>query len=183
MQERLRTAVCDLLLRISKLFPDRKQQIVFLINNCDMVLTIFGEASEDPAAAGLDRSATAKFFSEQLQQQVDQFVEETLLRQFSHMIEFVKRAEAAQKEGATSGDVAPVIRDFSDKWKGAIEQIHTQVLVCFTNQHRAMDILQRTLSQLLIYYNRLTALPGAAGSSSVISNATFMAELKRVLKT
>lgn len=157
--DRLRAAVCDLLLRLSKLFPDRRQQITFLINNCDLVLTILSDAvAEDPAAAGVDRTPTASFFQEQLQQQVDQFVEEELYGHFRPLIDFVKKAEVEYKRVEGSGlmgalpgfgseEAGPIMRDFAAKWKGALEQIHKDVVGFFVNQQRAMDILQRTLSQ------------------------------------
>ena len=170
--ERLRTAVCDLLLRLSKLFPERRAQVVFLINNCDLVLQIFAEAgADDAAAAGLERTATATFFGEQLAQQVDQFVEEALLAQFRPMIDFVKRAETALKQAESAGvgsgalpgfgahEAEPVMREFAAKWKAAIEQIHAGVVASFTNSQRAMDILQRTLSQARLLLGRFISPP------------------------
>lgn len=38
--ERLRMAVDDLLIKLAKLFPKTKLQIVFLINNYDMTISI-----------------------------------------------------------------------------------------------------------------------------------------------
>lgn len=199
--DRLRGAVCDLLLRLSKLFPERRQQITFLVNNCDLVLTTLSDAvSDDPACAGVDRTPTATFFQEQLQQQVDQFVEEELYLQFRHLIDFVKKAEVEYKRMEGSGllgalpgfgseEAAPIMREFAAKWKGALEQIHKDVVAFFSNQQRAMDILQRTLSQLLIYYMRLAGpegillqrcgAPGAALCKDAISNAQMMLEIKR----
>jgi uncharacterized membrane protein len=42
--ERLRSAVCHLMLRVAHLYPATKQHIMFLINNYDMVLTVLKEA-------------------------------------------------------------------------------------------------------------------------------------------
>ena len=203
--DRLRAAVCDLLLRLSKLFPQRKSQVVFLVNNCDLVLSVFAEAAAtDSALAGLERSASATFFTEQLQTQVDAFVEEELAGQFKALIEFVKKAEVAYKEvegmgvvGALPGfgaeEASPLLRDFAARWQAAIEAIHKNVLELFTNGQRAMDILQRTLSQLLIYYMRLAGPEGilqqrcgAAGAAlckEAVSSQNLMLAIKRVARS
>ncbi|KAG2714013.1 hypothetical protein I3843_03G011500 [Carya illinoinensis] len=45
--ERLRMAVDDLLIKLAKVFPKTKLQIVFLINNYDMTISVLKEASPD----------------------------------------------------------------------------------------------------------------------------------------
>jgi hypothetical protein len=81
-----------------------------------------------------------------------------------------------------------LMRDFAERWKGAIEQMHRDVITHFSNLQRGMDILQRTLSQLLIYYTRFTgpdgvlARMGPAGHAlckDAVTNPAFIYEIKR----
>ncbi len=155
--------MCDLLARLAKLLGQRKGQLVFLINNYEMVVTVLRDAAADaadPGCAGADRSPTALFFQEQLGSQLQMFVEEELADQFNPLLSFVKRAEAAYKraeaEGAARGvlpqfgpeDAEPVLRDFSMRWKMSIDEIHRSIVASFGSSQRSLDILQRTLSQV-----------------------------------
>ncbi|KAJ0024935.1 hypothetical protein Pint_06981 [Pistacia integerrima] len=45
--ERLRMAVDELLMKLAKMFPRPKLQIVFLINNYDMTMAVLKEASPE----------------------------------------------------------------------------------------------------------------------------------------
>jgi hypothetical protein len=154
--------VCGLVAKMAKLVAQRKKQLVFLINNYEMVLTVLREAAadaDDPGYAGADRCATAMFFNEQLGAQLHQLVEEELADQFNPLVTFVKRAEAAYKQAEAQGapravlpqfgaeDAEPVLRDFSMSWKMSIDEIHRSIVASFGNSQRALDILQRTLSQ------------------------------------
>jgi hypothetical protein len=80
------------------------------------------------------------------------------------------------------------MRDFAERWKGAIERIHAEVIKNFGNLQRGMDVLQRTLSQLLVYYTRFTGPDGvlakmgpdgAALCKDAVTNPAFMYEIKR----
>ena len=171
----------------------------------------------------LDNSATYRFFDEQLTAASHVFVEEELADHFGPLIDFVRKAESAQKSAAEGGGGAAaagaagaagasgaggaggadgtggglytpeaasvLMRDFAERWKGAIEQMHRDVISDhFSNLQRGMDILQRTLSQLLIYYTRLTGPEGvlarmgpqgAALCKDAVSNPSFIYEIKR----
>jgi len=81
-----------------------------------------------------------------------------------------------------------LMRDFAERWKGAIEQMHRDVITHFSNLQRGMDILQRTLSQLFIYYTRFTGPEGvlarmgpdgAALCKGAVTNPAFIYEIKR----
>jgi hypothetical protein len=154
--------VCDLLVRVAKLIGQRKGQLVFLINNFEMILAVLREAAadaDDPGAAGADRGAAAQFFGEQLGAKLHLLVEEELADQFNPLVTFVKRAETAYKRAEAEGaprallpqfgpeDAEPVLRDFSMSWKTSIEEIHRSIVASFGNSQRSLDILQRTLSQ------------------------------------
>jgi len=200
--ERLRLAACELLGRMAKLVTSRRSRLVFLINNYELVLSVLREAAADPAdpgCAGADRAPTAQHFSELLAAQLHLFVEEELLDQFNPLITFVKRAEEAYKH-ASGGeplpqfgaeDAEPVLRDFGAHWRMSIEEIHRSISASFGTSQRALDILQRTLSQLLLFYTRLTGPEGvlmthcgpagAALCRSAVPTSTMLAEVKRMV--
>ena len=163
VQERLRGSLCDLLARMAKLITQRKSQFVFLINNFEAILAVLrdtGARSDESAFVGAERSATAQFFTEQLNAQLHLFVDEELADQFNPLVTFVKRAEAAYKRAEAEGapratlpqfgaeDAEPVLRDFGMRWKMSIEEIHRSIVASFGTSQRALDILQRTLSQV-----------------------------------
>ncbi|KAK3284173.1 hypothetical protein CYMTET_8164, partial [Cymbomonas tetramitiformis] len=200
--ERLRGAACQLLLRLSALYVDSRKQLLFLINNYDMVLTVLKEAGLG-SEGGMDRTNTYSHFEELLSAQTYMFVEEELASHFRPLIQFVKKAEAVQQQQqqgrgeagealtVSIGEARALVRDFADRWKLTIEQMHKDAITNFGNLQRGMEILQRTLSQLLIYYTRLTGSEGvlmkcgpegAALCKEAISHPAFIYEIKNKLK-
>jgi hypothetical protein len=70
--ERLRVAVDDLLVKLSRMFRQQKQQTIFLINNYDLVLSVLKEA-------GTDGGKTQQQFEELLKSSSTVFVVSTTL--------------------------------------------------------------------------------------------------------
>lgn len=205
--ERLRAVVCDLLARISKLLGHRKRQMVFLINNFEVVVTALRDASRsgDPGCEGADRTPLFTYFSDGLARQTHLFVEEELADQFNPLMAFVQAAEAAYKALDAAGqpraplpqfrpeDAEPLLRDFRVRWKTSLEEIHRSIGSVFGPGQRSLDILQRTLSQLLLFYTRLTGPEGvlmtycgAAGAAlcrDAVPTSALLAHIKVVIKT
>lgn len=206
--ERARAAVVELLERLADKFaPNRKRRTVFLVNNYDCACSVLREVravgqNEDAAegTSSVDGGATRKFFEEGLAAHCDAFVEEELAGRFGKLIDFTRRAEAARREDEETATTSPgdedlnpttgamLMRDFAERWKGAIETMHKDVIGNFGNLHRGMDVLQRALSQLLIYYTRFCGPEGvlarmgpegAALCKDAISNPAFIYEIKR----
>ena len=206
--ERARAAVVELLERLADKFaPNRKRRTVFLVNNYDCACSVLrevravgqnGDAAE--GTSSVDGGATRKFFEEGLAAHCDAFVEEELAGRFGKLIDFTRRAEAARREDEETATTSPgdedlnpttgamLMRDFAERWKGAIETMHKDVIGNFGNLHRGMDVLQRALSQLLIYYTRFCGPEGvlarmgpegAALCKDAISNPAFIYEIKR----
>ena len=76
--------------------------LVFLVNNCDLVLTVFHERH-------LPRAATVAF-EDLLRHQVALFVENQLMRHYPDLVQFVQVAEplvAGIEEGARAQQVLP----------------------------------------------------------------------------
>ncbi|KAL8137226.1 hypothetical protein V2J09_003227 [Rumex salicifolius] len=151
--ERLRMAIDDLLNKLARQFQKPKLQTVFLINNYDMTISILKEA-------GADGGKIQMHFEEMLKTNTSIYVEELLLEHFSDLIKFVKTRAAEDLGGSdkaiTVTEVEPLVKDFDSRWKSAIELMHKDVITSFSNFLCGMEILRTALTQLLLYYTRLS---------------------------
>ncbi|KAJ0085292.1 hypothetical protein Patl1_06955 [Pistacia atlantica] len=152
--EQLRMAVDELLMKLAKMFPRPKLQTVFLINNYDMTITVLKEASPEGGKIQFH-------FQELLKSSTALFVEELLLEHFSDLIKFVKTRASEDPSSSsdkpiTVAEVEPLVKDFASRWKAAIELMHKDVITSFSNFLCGMEILRAALTQLLLYYTRLS---------------------------
>ncbi|XP_043725105.1 vacuolar protein sorting-associated protein 52 A-like isoform X1 [Telopea speciosissima] len=184
--ERLRMAVDDLLIKLAKMFPKPKLQTIFLINNYDMTIAVLKEA-------GLEGGKTQLHFEELLKSNTAIFVEELLLEHFGDLIKFVKtRASedlsSTSEKPITVPDVEPLVKDFASRWKAAIELMHKDVITSFSNFLCGMEILRAALTQLLLYYTRLTdcikhIVGGSTLNKDLVSISSIMYEIRKYSRT
>lgn len=183
--ERLRMAIDDLLVKLSKVFPKPKSQTVFLINNYDMTIAVLKEASPDGGKIQFH-------FEELLKNNTAIYVEEILLEHFGNFIKFVKTRASEDVSGSerpiTVAEVEPLVKDFGSRWKAAIELMHNDVITSFSNFLCGMEILRAALTQLLLYYTRLTdCIKNIAGGSSLnkdlVSISSIMYEIRKYSRT
>lgn len=185
--ERLRMAVDDLLVKLAKMFPKQKLQTVFLINNYDMTISVLKEA-------GPEGGKIQQHFEDLLKNNTSIFVEELLLEHFSDLIKFVKtRASEDPRSGSErppvmASEVEPIVKDFASRWKSAIELMHNDVITSFSNFLCGMDILRAALTQLLLYYTRLSdsmkrISGGTALNKDLVSISSIMYEVKKFSRT
>ncbi|KAJ7547393.1 hypothetical protein O6H91_08G084000 [Diphasiastrum complanatum] len=178
--ERLRVAADDLLVKLARMFRKQKQQTIFLINNYDM-------------EASTDGGKTQQQFEELLKSSSTVFVEELLREHFLPLISFVK-TRAGEDAGSSSAqpitveEVEPLGKDFANRWKEAIELMHKDVITSFSNFVCGMEILRAALTQLLLYYTRLSdCLKRVGGGTSlgkdVVSISSIMYEIKKYSRT
>eukprot|EP00898_Chlorokybus_atmophyticus_P000548 jgi/Chlat1/1494/Chrsp12S02039 len=95
--DRLRLAMDDLLLKMSLIFPVRKNQIIFLINNYDVILSVFKASSQYLIIEAGDAGGFGphqRHLDELVRSYTNLFVEEQLGELFGPLVAFVKRAEA-----------------------------------------------------------------------------------------
>eukprot|EP00877_Chromochloris_zofingiensis_P003974 jgi/Chrzof1/13578/Cz08g03010.t1 len=224
MLERLWAAMFDLLLRMSNMFKDRRQGIIFLILNYNYIKHTLraadtsataqnkrsssgggavGDArpSSPTAAGGLGTSgATAmKECEDQLASCMGLYVEDQLSQHFKDLVEFVKKAEQTQKrlavaEGAPipglgPREASPVLRDFSVRWKQAVDTMHKEVARQFPEATCGREVLQASMTQLLLYYTRMLELlkkqgpDGMALTREAVNIPAIMYEIKRITKS
>ncbi|MCO5563351.1 hypothetical protein L7F22_016992 [Adiantum nelumboides] len=184
--DRLRFAVDDLLIKLARCFKHQKQQTVFLINNYDMVLSVFKEA-------GIEDGKTQQQFEELLKSSQTVFLEALLLEHFQQLIVFVK-TRTGEDSTSTSGqpikveEVEPLVKDFAERWRGAIKLMHDDVIKSFSNFLCGMEILRLTLTQLLLYYTRFSEAirkieGGAVLNINLVSMTSIMYEIKNYSRT
>lgn len=246
MLDRMWAAIFDMLLRMSNMFKDRRQGIIFLILNYNYTMKVFRSADHQqeqqrqeqqqqqlqqqsqsaggggggaaggaalstqqrspgsPTSAGGNlgkAGATAiRECQDQLSNCTGLYVEDQLSVQFKDLAEFVKKAEQTQKrlavpEGAQipgfgPPQAAPVLRDFAARWTQAIELMNREVLKHFANDSVCgRDVLQASMTQLLLYYTRFLELlkkqgpEGLTLARDAVNIPSIMYEIKRITKT
>ncbi|XP_071703715.1 vacuolar protein sorting-associated protein 52 A-like [Rutidosis leptorrhynchoides] len=185
--ERLKMAIDDLLIKLAKMFTKPKQQTVFLINNYDMTIAVLKEA-------GPEGGKIQVHFEELLKNNTAVYVEELLLEHFGNLIKFVKTrasedsSSGSEKQPITVAEVEPIVKDFGSRWKAAIELMHGDVITSFSNFLCGMDILRAALTQLLLYYTRLSdCMKRIAGGSTLnkdlVSISSIMYEIRKFSRT
>lgn len=184
--ERLRMAVDDLLMKLANIFTKSKLRIVFLINNYDMTLAVLKEA-------GPEGGKIQQHFEELLKSNTALFVEELLVEHFSDLIKFVKNRASddpslSAEKPISVGEVEPLVKDFASRWKAAIELMHKDVITSFSNFLCGMEILRAALTQLLLYYTRLSdcikkIAGGSALNKDLVSISSIMYEIKKYSRT
>ncbi|KAL6351254.1 hypothetical protein AAG906_031840 [Vitis piasezkii] len=184
--ERLRMAIDDMVIKLAKTFSKTKLQTVFLINNYDMTIAILKEAGPEGGKIQLH-------FEELLKSNTAIFVEELLLEHFGDLIKFVKtRASedpsSSSERPITVAEVEPLVKDFASRWKSAIELMHKDVITSFSNFLCGMEILRAALTQLLLYYTRLSdcikRIPGGSAlNKDLVSISSIMYEIRKYSRT
>ncbi|XP_015774460.1 PREDICTED: vacuolar protein sorting-associated protein 52 homolog isoform X1 [Acropora digitifera] len=149
----LQVEVENFILRMAAEFPLRKEQLIFLINNYDMMLAVLMErTSED--------SKEAESFQQLLTARIQEFVEEVLSPAFGGMTAFVKETEPLLERGQgqvirpDERRIQQLVRGFASDWKRSIENINQEIMRSFSNFKNGTAILQAALTQLIQYYHR-----------------------------
>uniref|UniRef100_A0A674C9T8 Vacuolar protein sorting-associated protein 52 homolog n=1 Tax=Salmo trutta TaxID=8032 RepID=A0A674C9T8_SALTR len=159
----LQVEVENFVLKMAAEFPSRRDQLIFLINNYDMMLSVLMERAADD-------SKEVEGFQQLLQARSQEFIEEILSSPFGGMIAFVKESEALTEKGQLDRlkndevRITQLIRGFSSTWKQSVEALSQDVMRSFTNFKNGTGIIQGALTQLIQYYH---------GFHKVLSQPTF----------
>uniref|UniRef100_A0A9L0RH32 Vacuolar protein sorting-associated protein 52 homolog n=2 Tax=Equus caballus TaxID=9796 RepID=A0A9L0RH32_HORSE len=180
----LQVEVENFVLRVAAEFSSRKEQLVFLINNYDMMLGVLMERAADD-------SKEVESFQQLLNARTQEFIEELLSPPFGGLVAFVKEAESLIERGQAErlrgeeARVTQLIRGFGSSWKSSVESLSQDVMRSFTNFRNGTSIIQGALTQLIQLYHRfhrvlsqpqLRALPARA---ELINIHHLMVELKK----
>uniref|UniRef100_A0A3Q3AQK3 Vacuolar protein sorting-associated protein 52 homolog n=1 Tax=Kryptolebias marmoratus TaxID=37003 RepID=A0A3Q3AQK3_KRYMA len=148
----LQAEVENFVLKMAAEFPSRRDQLIFLINNYDMMLSVLMERAADD-------SKEVEGFQQLLLARTQEFIEEILSPPFGGMIAFVKEAEALLEKGQLDrlkneeARITQLVRGFSGTWKQSVESMSQDVMRSFTNFKNGTSIIQGALTQLIQYYH------------------------------
>ncbi|KAJ2953682.1 hypothetical protein O0L34_g1299 [Tuta absoluta] len=166
------------LLKMAAEFPQRIQQLIFLINNYDMVLSILMERTRD-------NTKEAESFREQLQARSTEYVDEILSPHFGGLMQFVKEGEHLG-EGDKKSQLAALekkslslVASFSAGWKQSLEEIHREVLVSFPNLVTGSGLLQMALTKFVEYYHKFVKLLTPNARTQLVNIHVIMVEIKK----
>jgi vacuolar protein sorting-associated protein 52 len=111
-----------------------------------------------------------------------------LSNDISHLCKLHQRKTQLLVQRASVGDVEPLVKDFASRWKAAIELMHKDVITSFSNFLCGMEILKAALTQLLLYYTRLTECVkkingGSALNKDLVSISSILYEIKKYSRT
>lgn len=166
------------LLRMAAEFSQRIHQLIFLINNYDMVLNILMERTRD-------NTREAESFREQLQARSAEYVEEILSPHFGGMMQFVKEGEHLLESdkkaelAALERKSLSLVSSFSSGWKQSLEEIHREVLVSFPNLVTGSGLLQMALTNLVQYYHKFVKLLTPNARTQLVNIHVIMVEIKK----
>ncbi|XP_041822971.1 vacuolar protein sorting-associated protein 52 homolog [Melanotaenia boesemani] len=159
----LQVEVENFVLKMAAEFPSRRDQLIFLINNYDMMLSVLMERAADD-------SKEVEGFQQLLLARTQEFIEEILSPPFGGMIAFVKEAETLMEKGQLDrlkneeARITQLVRGFSSTWKQSVESMSQDVMRSFTNFKNGTSIIQGALTQLIQYYH---------GFHKVLNQPTF----------
>ncbi|XP_060771388.1 vacuolar protein sorting-associated protein 52 homolog [Neoarius graeffei] len=159
----LQIEVENFVLKMAAEFPSRRDQLIFLINNYDMMLGVLMERAADD-------SKEVEGFQQLLLARTQEFIEEILAPPFGGMITFVKESEALMEKGQLDKlkndevRITQLVRGFSSTWKQSVEALSQDVMRSFTNFKNGTSIIQGALTQLIQYYH---------GFHKILSQPTF----------
>ncbi|KAL0102564.1 hypothetical protein PUN28_018096 [Cardiocondyla obscurior] len=174
----LREAVQCFLLRMASIFPTRTQQLVFLINNYDLVLRVLMERTRET-------SKETESFRELLNARSSEFIEEVLSPHFGSIIQLVKESESLIEKGQADdlkrqeGKALGLVQSFTNNWKRALEQINREVLLSFPNLVLGSTLVQGAMTQLVQYYNRLHKILPPNARTQLTNIHHIMVEIKK----
>uniref|UniRef100_H2Z2W7 Vacuolar protein sorting-associated protein 52 homolog n=1 Tax=Ciona savignyi TaxID=51511 RepID=H2Z2W7_CIOSA len=180
----LQTEVQNFILRLAACFGERKDQLVFLINNYDMMLSVIMERTTE-------ESKESDSFQQLLGSRTQEYVEEILAPHFGGMMAFVKDCEVVLESGQTDRlrvfeqKVAPLVQGFAAGWRTSVDLISREVTTSFTNFKVGSTIVQAAFTHLIQYYHRFQKLftqppfKAMPARSELVNMHLIMVEMKK----
>lgn len=163
--------VLGFVLRLATMFSTRKDRLIFLINNYDLVLRILMERVRENTFE-VDR------FKEELSARSKDYVDEVLHVYFGGMMEFVTDAENGRDIDSDSRQLG-LAKTFTSTWKMSLEEINKEILPSFPNLTTGASLLQLAFSQLIDYYHRFQKALLAPNKAQLPNIHVIMIEIKK----
>lgn len=163
---------------MAAIFQTRKEQLIYLINNYDLVLGILMEHTRD-------NTKEAEAFREQLTARSTEYVEEILTPHFGGIIQFIKECEHMPVEEQTQHfqrqerRSLALVTHFSTNWKKSLEELNREVLLSFPSLVTGSSLLQLALASLVQYYHRFHKLLTPNARMQLTNIHVIMVEIKK----
>jgi hypothetical protein len=185
--DELRLEVANFLLRMAALFSSRKDQLIFLINNYDMMISVYSERTSSI-------SAELEDFRQLLQARIQEYAVEELGSSFGAMIAFVKKTDRDLSKASDPSElrvdesqIKGILASFAQNWKEAIRKMQENLIAGkFSNFKNGTAILHEALKQLLVVYERFCNMlkqppfrRGGGWGPDMIDKHTVMVEVKK----
>ncbi|XP_066154115.1 vacuolar protein sorting-associated protein 52 homolog [Euwallacea fornicatus] len=164
--------------RMAGVFTERKDQLIFLINNYDMILSIIMERTRD-------NCKEAETFKSRLAAKSGEYAEQILFPHFGELIQYVKECEyyfehAKLDELKTlESKSLDIVTNFTQNWKKSLEDLNREVLLSFPSLVTGASLLQLALTQFVQYYHRFHKLLAPNVRSQLVNIHLIMVEMKK----
>jgi vacuolar protein sorting-associated protein 52 len=186
--ELLRKPFDELLKTIAEMNPEKSKKLVYLINSYDIIRTNLIRSKLE--------CSDLSHFTLQLQEAVKLFVKDELGNYFGYLINFVDETELIVDEKASiiqnfskidSNSLEELIKMFEKNWKPSLGTMHGNMIKYFRNFDMGMDILQRSWSILVDYYDKLHKIvklcyQNPPFRSSLVSPQFIIYEMRKYVK-
>ncbi|KAL9552618.1 hypothetical protein PS6_004368 [Mucor atramentarius] len=179
---KLRDEFEAVLSRMSHEFPESPRRIAFLINNYDLIVSVFQETHSRAVDGELD------YMKQLLALQTSAFVDEQLKPYFGALIDLVKKSEHMQDLSSIEiPDLERITAHFAQTWRQSLKSINASVIQYFSNFKNGTTVLHAVLGQLIVYYtkflNILERRGGGASRIQPVGVQTLMVEIKKFRST
>ncbi|CAO3639266.1 unnamed protein product [Mucor fragilis] len=179
---KLRDEFEAVLSRMSHEFPESPRRIAFLINNYDLIVSVFQETHSRAVDGELD------YMKQLLALQTSAFVDEQLKPYFGALIDLVKKSETMQDLTVIEiPDLERITAHFAQTWRQSLKSINASVIQYFSNFKNGTTVLHAVLGQLIVYYtkflNILERRGGGASRIQPVGVQTLMVEIKKFRST
>ncbi|KAI8091254.1 Sac2 family-domain-containing protein [Gilbertella persicaria] len=171
--KKLRDEFEAVLSRMSHEFQESPKRIAFLINNYDLIISVFQETHSRAVDAELD------YMKQLLALQTSAFVDEQLKPYFGAMIQLTKASGPIEIP-----DLERISAHFSQTWRQSLKSINASVIQYFSNFKNGTIVLHAVLGQLIVYYTKFVSLVEKhAARIQPVGVQTVMVEIKKFRST
>lgn len=158
----LQNEVKNFILRTASIFVHPKEQLIFMINNYDHILSVFKRSTSKEDTKEIEEIKL------QLVKRIQEIVEELLYPQFGSIICFVKDCEVYLERNdqeslkRNESKVTVLVKSFNSEWRKALDEISKEIMSNFSNFENGNNIQQAALTQIIQYYHRFQKIVGLA---------------------
>ncbi|KAG0872173.1 hypothetical protein G6F16_005361 [Rhizopus arrhizus] len=172
---RLRDEFEAVLSRMSNELTDSPKRIAFLVNNYDLIISVFQETH----SRAIENEVN--YFKQLLSLQTSAFVDEQLKPYFGTMIQCVHKPDTC-----SIPDLERTSSHFAQTWRQSLRSINASVIQYFSNFKNGTSVLHAVLAQLIVYYTKFLDIlekRGILARLHPVGVQTVMVEIKMFRST